>query len=57
MILVAVCTAAIALLDGDPETTVNVELVIAEVVAGIGLFAARDNDKSSEDVGVKEEPK
>ena len=50
-IIVAVCTAAIALLDGDPETAVNIELVIAEIVAGLGLIAARDNDKTSEDAG------
>jgi uncharacterized membrane protein len=55
-ILIAVAGALVAVLDGDPTTTVNVESVVAAVVAGltgIGLIAARDNDKSSEDVDAK----
>lgn len=52
-ILIALCTAAKAYLDGDPATEVNLELVISEIVAGIGFIVARDNDKSSEDVGAK----
>ena len=53
-ILIAVAGALTAVLDGDPQTSVDVEAVITAVVAalaGMGLIAARDNDKSSEDVG------
>jgi hypothetical protein len=39
-------------LSGQP---VNLEVVIPEIVAAIGLLAARDNDKTSEDVGAKKE--
>ena len=52
-ILAAVAGALAAELDGDPATTANWTAVIAAVVAGLGLIAARDNDKSSEDVGAK----
>lgn len=40
-------------LDDDPTTTFDMSAVIAALgVLGVGWFA-RDNDKSSEDVGVK----
>jgi hypothetical protein len=52
-ILVAVGTAARALLDGDPATTINIEMTIAAITTGIGLIFARDNNKTSEDVGAK----
>jgi len=48
--IIAIATAAVALLDGDPEIAVNIELVIAEVVTGLGFIFSRDNDKTSEDV-------
>lgn len=56
VILVAIGSAGKALLDGDPGTAVDVEAVMASVMAGLagmGLIAARDNDKASEDVGLK----
>lgn len=53
-ILAAIITfVALPLLDGNPETSTNVTALIAAIVAGIGLIKARDNDKSSEDVGAK----
>ncbi len=43
----------IAVLDSDPETTWSIAQFSAGLAAmGIGWFA-RDNDKSSEDVGAK----
>lgn len=46
-------TAAIALLDSDPNTNVNYTLVIAQLTAGFGLIFARDNNVSSEAAGAK----
>lgn len=44
-------TQAIAFLDGDPETVVSPEALVAALgVAGIGWFA-RDNNKTSEKAG------
>ena len=51
--LVAIGNAAIAYLDGDPATTVDMGVTIAAIMAALGCFFARDNDKSSEDVGAK----
>lgn len=55
-VLAAVANAAVALLDGNPETTFDVQTIIASLAAvgiGFGLIKARDNDVSSEDVGAK----
>jgi len=52
-LVIAVATAAKALLDGDPNTVPNWEIVAGSVMAAIGLFVARDNDVTSEDAGVK----
>jgi len=52
-ILAAVGLAGKAYFDGDPETVVNYEVLIAGVTAGFGLIFARDNNKSSEDAGIK----
>mgnify|MGYP001608007637 CR=1 FL=1 len=52
-ILAAVGGAGMALLDGNAATNVDWPTLIAAITAGVGLIAARDNDKSSEDVGVK----
>jgi cytochrome b len=46
-------TQLVNVLDADPATTFSVEAVLAALAAmGIGWFA-RDNDKSSEEVGAK----
>ena len=52
-IMVALGGAIVAQFDMDPTTAPNWEVAIAAVVAGFGLLRARDNDKSSEDVGAK----
>lgn len=44
----AVGGALVAVFDGDPATVVNVELLVASVMAalvGLGLIAAKDSDK------------
>ena len=50
-IVAAVAGAAKLMLDADPNTNPDWTAIIAAVTAGVGLIAARDNDKSSEDVG------
>lgn len=52
-ILVAVGSALTAMFDGDAATVADWGAVIAAVIAGIGLISARDNDKSSQDVGIR----
>ncbi len=46
----------IALLDGDPRTNVDLEVIagaLAVAFPSLGNVFSRDNDKSSEDVGAK----
>lgn len=45
---------AVPLLDGNPATSANFEIVIPVVLAGFGVYQARDDDKTSEDVGAGE---
>ena len=45
------------LLDADPATTINWQVIAAQVPIIWGLIVARDNDKTSEAVGVKKEEK
>jgi uncharacterized membrane protein YhiD involved in acid resistance len=52
-ILVAVGSAMTAHFDGDAITTPDWGAVIAAVIAGIGLLAARDNSVTSESAGAK----
>lgn len=52
-ILVAIGSALTAHFDGDPVTVPDWGAVIAAIIAGIGLLAARDNNVSSEQVGAK----
>jgi hypothetical protein len=52
-IVAAVATALVALFDADPMTLPDWGAVGAAFMAGVGLLAARDNDKSSEDVGAR----
>lgn len=49
----AIASAVNAQFDGLPETEPEWGLVIAAITAAVGLFSARDNDKSSEDAGAK----
>jgi hypothetical protein len=49
----AIANAISAQFDGDPATNPEWGLVIAAVSAAVGLFKARDNDVSSEDVKKK----
>ena len=46
-------TAVPALLDGDPATNPNWDLVIGAALPAIGLLFARDNNVTSEQAGVK----
>ena len=41
-VLVAVLSAAKALLDGDPTTNPDLAVLIASLMAGAGLLAAKD---------------
>ena len=52
-IVVAVGTAVTALFDADPLTIPDWGAVAAEVMAGLGLIAERDNGVSSERAGAK----
>ena len=51
-LLAALCQFGTSLLDDDPETVPNFQMVI-EAAVGIGLILARDNDKTSEESGAK----
>ena len=50
-IVAAVATAVSAQFDNDPATVPDWTLVIGMITAGVGLVLARDNDKTSEQVG------
>lgn len=52
-ILGAIGYALAAQFDTDPTTLPNWGGVIVAITSGVGLLFARDNDKSSEDVGAK----
>jgi len=52
-ILVAVGSALSSMFDNNPATVADWGAVVAAVIAGIGLLAARDNGVSSEDAGIK----
>lgn len=51
--IAAIIGAASLLLDGNPSTNPDWSAVIAAVTAGIGLLLARQNNVSSEDVGLE----
>lgn len=50
-VLALIIPQLIAWLDNDPTTLPNWQLVIAEVLAGLGLIASRDANKTSEQSG------
>lgn len=52
-ILAALCSAATALLDGNPATNPDWAALGAAFTAGLGLMAARDNKVTSEEAGAK----
>jgi hypothetical protein len=49
----AITLVAQPLLDSDPNTVPQWGTFLAAAAAAMGLVLARDNDKSSEDVGAK----
>jgi hypothetical protein len=52
-IVIAVGSAVKTLIDNDPSTNPDIGATIAAVTVGFGLIAARDNNVSSEDAGIK----
>ena len=52
-ILTAIIAALTAQFDADPLTVVNWTTTFAAIMAGIGLINARDNNRTSEEVGAK----
>ena len=53
VVLTAIGVALNRAFDGDPETNVQIELLVVEIMAGLALIFARDGDKSSQDSGVR----
>lgn len=53
VLIAAIAVALTSLLDGDPTTSVTLEPILG-ALAGLGLLAARDNGKTSEEaMGIK----
>lgn len=52
-VIAAIASAIQAQFDGDPATVPDWGLVGALLATGIGLLLARDNDKTSEQVGAQ----
>ena len=50
-IVAALATAVSAQFDNDPATVPDWTMVIGMITAGVGLILARDNNKTSEQVG------
>lgn len=48
VLLGAIASAAIALVDGDPTTTINISEIVAALV-GIGFIASKDGDVTHSD--------
>jgi len=51
-IITAAAGAAKLMLDGDPTTNPDWNIVMVAVFTGVALLKARDHDKSSEDCGI-----
>jgi hypothetical protein len=52
-IMTVVGAALTQLTDGNPATNPDWSIVLPAVASGFGLMFARDNDKSSEEVGAQ----
>jgi len=52
-VIAAIASAVQAQLDGNPATVPDWGVVIALLASGLGLLLARDNDKTSEQVGAQ----
>jgi hypothetical protein len=52
-IVIAILVAVSAMIDDNPATVADWGAVGTSISVGVGLLLARDNDKSSEDVGNK----
>lgn len=53
LLIAAVGGGLKAYFDGDPATEVDWNLIIIAILAAWNGFASRDNNRSSEDVGVR----
>lgn len=51
--IATIASAVGATFDNDPSTVADWGIVTAALAAAYGLIKARDNDKTSEDVGAK----
>ena len=51
--VIAILSVVVAIVDGDPSTVPNWAAAGTAIAAAVGLLFARDNDKTSEDVGAK----
>lgn len=54
--MAAVAIGVKAVLDGDPATSIDIASIVSAIAVmapSIAAIFARDNDKSSEDAGVK----
>lgn len=49
----AITLVAVPILDDDPATVPQWGAFVAAIAAAVGLILARDNDKTSEDVGAR----
>lgn len=55
-IVAAIAVAVKSLLDGDPATNIDIGSIVSAIAVlapSIAAIYARDNDKSSEDVGAR----